>query len=494
MFNRFKTSDFSLILLFLIFILLLISLTFFTHYYGSTDLGDYADTAKFFAGKYHANIRNSHSYLFGFFHFPFLKSFNNFLIFKFTSLFFLSLIIYSVYFLSGKNKKALWLILLSPIVWYIAPWISPIQLSGLLLLWAYYYMAKYRSTKNIYCLVSSGVLIGLGWAFWNTLLFIGTFLGIIYLFDKKLYHSLFFIFSIFLGLFPLLVLDYFMFNFPFYTLLKTTASNFVATYFGGIYGFFPSDLVSKLIILFLIFLFIPFYYWKFYSPSIFKKEYRSLLFISLVLLLILTNPQLRYLIVILPIILLFIINKLNNFQFKKQLIFSFFIILILIVPYLFQIRYQVDDQIQGVDISYFLKNINTLHFSSPFRSSLILNDLVQITKNYPNQTFLVGPAVDDYQVLADLYWNNNIHEFVSIQDYDLYLQNKTILFQKNFSFQPKINERRQIFFIGGMRINEASLSDYSKIQYVISVNEPFYLKDFKFVQKYNVLYLYKKEI
>ena len=102
-------------------ILILIIITLFTRYYGSADAGDYSDSAKFFSGKYAGDIRNSHSYLYGFIHSFFVGAFENFFFFKITSLVCLALIIYSVYYISNKDRKTLWLILLSPTAWYRLP-------------------------------------------------------------------------------------------------------------------------------------------------------------------------------------------------------------------------------------------------------------------------------------------------------------------------------------------------------------------------------------
>ena len=121
-------------------ILVLLIVTLSTEFYGGADIYDYADVAKFFSGKYIAKIRTSHSYLYGFIHTPFVSFMENYFIFKITSIMSLLLIVYSVYSISGKDKRALWLIFLSPIVWYMAPWISPIQLASLLFLWGYYFI------------------------------------------------------------------------------------------------------------------------------------------------------------------------------------------------------------------------------------------------------------------------------------------------------------------------------------------------------------------
>src|SRR3989338_8890418 len=82
---------------------LLIILTLATSYYGFGDIGDYADTAKFFAGEYDAKIRSSHSYLLGFIHAPFVALFGSFIAFKISSLIALFLLMYSVYFISVIN-------------------------------------------------------------------------------------------------------------------------------------------------------------------------------------------------------------------------------------------------------------------------------------------------------------------------------------------------------------------------------------------------------
>ena len=124
-------------------IVLFVSVTLLTNFYGGADIYDYSDVAKYFSGEYPAKIRTSHSYLYGLIHTPFVDLFNSYLVFKITSLICLFLIVYSVYRISNRDKRALWLALLSPIVWYMAPWISPIQLSSLLFLWGWHFIKKY---------------------------------------------------------------------------------------------------------------------------------------------------------------------------------------------------------------------------------------------------------------------------------------------------------------------------------------------------------------
>jgi len=338
----------------IILIGLLILITFLTQFYGSTDIADYSDTAKFFAGKYSAKIRSSHSYLFGFIHSPFLKITNSYISFKISSLVFLILIILSVYILSGKNKKALWLMTLSPVIWYMSPWISPIQLAALFFLWAYWFIEKFNKTNKLKYLICSGIFVGLAWCVWDTILYFGVFLAVVFLCNKNLSHSCFFIISLLIGLLPRLILDQYLFNFPFYTLIKSTMGGF-ANSLGGIYQSTGMGVGISYLNISLIILALPLYYWLLHSPKIFKKNKKSVVFLFLCIFLIFALPQIRYVMILAPIIILIISKELNDKQFKRQIIFSIIVILLFITPYLIQIKYSIIDKLNGVDISYLLE-------------------------------------------------------------------------------------------------------------------------------------------
>ncbi|MBI5804062.1 hypothetical protein HY450_02360, partial [Candidatus Pacearchaeota archaeon] len=168
---------------------------------GAPDLGDYAGVAKFFANELNAKIRSSHSYLYGFVHFPLVSLTNSLIIMRLFGIFYLFILIFSVYYISGKNRRALFMILLSPIVWYVGPWIHPMALSSALFLWGYHFMKKYNATGKIFFLLISGILVGLAWSFWDAIMFFSVFLGIVFLYDKKLYHSGIYLFFLLIGLF-----------------------------------------------------------------------------------------------------------------------------------------------------------------------------------------------------------------------------------------------------------------------------------------------------
>ena len=125
---------------------------------------------------------------------------------------------------------------------------------------------------------------------------------------------------------------------------------------------------------------------------------------------------------------------------------------------------------------------------------IIQEDLNKIQEDYPNQIFIVGNKPDDYALLARLYWGDSIKEFVSIQDYNLFLENKTTLFEKKFKPRSNIRSRRLIWIAGGMDENLEDGSFYERINYAISIDEPLNLKGFVLEKDYSSLTVYKKEL
>jgi len=474
----------NLIVLIYSFIILI---TLSTQYIGSTDTGSFTSPSKYFAGLYSAKIRSSHSYLWGFINAPFVALFHSFIGFKIMNLIILAAIIFSVYYISGKSKKALFLILLSPIIWYMAPWINSIQISSLFFLWSYYFMSQYEKLNKIQNLFYSGIFFGLSLAFWHAIFFFGISFIILFFYDKKTIHLFYYFLAISMGLIPLLTLDYFLFGFPFHSLIKNiggTFSNFLGLAFHKGYG--PQKTIFAYIALFLV---IPLYFWKFFKKDLFKKNYRTMIFLTTSLIIIAKNPQIRYLFLIIPIMILNLITILNKKQFRRLIIFSAIVSLIVLIPYEIQIKYSTN----GKEFRTFLQNFPNLEISSINNSSLIIYDLDQISKEYPNETFIVGNEPDDYQLLADLYWGKDVREFVSIQDYNLYLQNSSTLIEREFRSGPKnIYGRREIWIKGGIGKPLNDPTDYASIKYAISLDENLSLDGFGLIKRYDYLSLYKK--
>lgn len=484
-----KKSKIILIVIIVLFFLLTLS----TKFYGATDISDYSGVAKFSAGLLNSKIRSSHSYLYGFLHAPFVKLTHSFLSFKISSLLFSTLIVYSVYLISNRNKKAFWLMLFSPVLWYMAPWISPIQLASLFFLWAYYHIRKFDKTERIRNLFYAGMFIGLGWAVWDTIVFFGALLLLPYVFNQKLKYSLLAILGIAAGMLPRFLLDQHLFGFSLFSTTKSFFGAFTNAFLLGHGSAYGSQLEGSLnfVLFILILVSLPLYTWNLYKKQQISTNKKFIVFITLSILLILINPQIRYTLVLAPIIISELCKIMDSTKFKKQIIFSIIIIIVFIVPHVIQITHSFNGS-NGADITYVINKFGSNNLGTSFREDILRRDLNKIGSEFPREKILVTDTEDYYLYLATIYWGEEIEEFVSIQDYDLWDKNETTLFERRFEVIPKINSRRSIWIGGGINKNPNDITDYESIKFAISTKEKLTLEGFELVKKYDILYLHKK--
>jgi hypothetical protein len=480
--NNFLKRNFLIIIISLSIILISLS----TSYIGSTDVGDYAGVAKYFSGNYKADIRSSHSFLYGVVHFPLFLFVKSFIVLKLINLIYLFLLIWSVYFVSGKNKKILYLFILSPIVWYMSPWINSIQLSALLFFWAYYFIRKFDSSEKLSFLFVSGALVGLSWGFWDAMIVFSIILGISFLYDKKFYHFPLFALFVFIGLIPKLIIDQVLFNFAFYGIMRYFFGLVTAILWKGIYGSMQSS--GRLLPLIFLLTLIPIFSYKLFSKTNIKKDVKIKIFLGLSLLFIFINFQIRYLLLIYPIILLNLMPLINKRQYKIQIAFSIALVFLTITPYIIQINNSSNvEEFYGL-----LTNLDNIQITEQ-EDKILKQDLEDISRDFPNDIFIVGNFSDYYARLATLYWGDKVKEFVSIEDYESYLNNRSDLFSKTLYFNPNINERRAIFIGGGIRKNPNDNTNYSEINYAISNEDKINVEGFELIKSYNKLNVFKKK-
>lgn len=481
--NIFKKPWFAISIV----IILLLAITLFyapTQTFDGTDSKDYTDTAKFFAGEYSAKQRASHAILYGLSHSPFVKITQSFTPLKISSILFLFLIILSIYYLSNQNKKTLLLILTTPIIWYMAPWISPMALVAFLFLWAYYFIGRFEKTDKPRYIMFSALLMGLASAFWGAAIFISAIFMLCFLYNKKFIHSWLFFAFLIIGFFPRLIVDQIVFSLPLYSIIKHISSDIAFALYGGIYnqGWAPTN---KILVLF----FIPFYSWLLFKKQNFLKYKKSIIFLTISVIFVLSNSQIRLVLPFVPIIILLLGNIMNKKQFKIQLIIFIIISLITISPYIAQFKYETN----GIEIKSAIDNINNLTFSTTFTEKLIEQDVNQIANEFPDKTFVVGNDKEYYRELAHIYWGENVEEFVSMEDYNLAMNNKSTIISKKISSNSNIQNRREIWIAIGLDKNSNDKTDYNAIEYAISFDEEFELENFKLEKQYNILRVLKKQ-
>ena len=235
---------------------------------------------------------------------------------------------------------------------------------------------------------------------------------------------------------------------------------------------------------------IPLCFWILLSAKRIREQRQSVIFIILSLLLLITNPQVRYLLAIAPIIIILATPVIDKKTLKWYLCGSLLLILLCTTPYILQIGGTINGELYGAEITGIINqgiDLTQRDASMNFQENLNI-----LAHDLAYQTILVGNGPDDYAVLAHFYWGSDSPKFVSIQDYTLAMNNQTVLYSKRFEPIPNIPERRQFWVEGGLEKSSNDATNYSSIIYGVGFGEPLKVEGFSVVKKYGSLYLSKK--
>ncbi|MCX6711429.1 MAG: hypothetical protein NT139_00110, partial [Candidatus Woesearchaeota archaeon] len=405
-------------------------------------------------------------------------------------------------YLITKRKESFLLWAFSPIVWYMAPFVSPILPVSFLFLLAYHTLKKYEENNKIINFVISSLSLGIACSLWSAAIYLTIFFLIAFFYDKKLLQFVLYLIPLIIGFSIRLLIDYTYLGFPFFSLITGLGSNLIHIFSKSsltyeYYFQIPSFLsVSYLILLFLSLLIISVLIsYKIYKliklhkmKEFWRENKKELLFLipTSILFLYPPNFQFRYLLIITPFIIIFLSKSIN----KKELIIHIIISLIVI-------------------------GVLTFPYFTNQQDKLTEQDLNQIAKEYPNQSFIAGNSNYQYAfIFSTLYWNKGIKEFISFDDYNLSQQNESIFSRYELETKPKMNilKKIKLTFLYERTDNRT----YNDIKYliipkteesidieVIEVNNLKILhpkikippppKEFKLIKEYNILDLYKKE-
>jgi hypothetical protein len=432
------------------------------------DTPQYIGVAKEFAGISLSKVRATSSFVYGFFLGQFLKIIPSLLIIKFFNMSFLILDAILIYLIT-KRKESLLLWIFSPIVWYMASYISPILPASFLFLLAYYTLKKYEEKNKLIYFIISAFSLGLACSIWAASIYLTIFFLVAFFYDKKLLQFILYLIPLFIGFSIRFLIDYYYFRFPFLSLITGVGSNILyflgqQTNFKAVY--LPQRTPFYILYLISIFIISPLLY-KLYKLNI-KENKKELIFLILsAILLIYPNYfQVRYLLVISPLIIILISRLIN----KKELIIS-------------------------IIISLFVIGIAVYPFFIDKEDKLMEQDLNNIAKEYPNKSFISGTSnyfVDSF-VFSTLYWGKDIKEFITFDEYDMSKTNKSIFSEYELEAKPKINILKKMKLI--LLYERTDNRNYNDIDYLIAYKDDKYPsppKEFKLVKEYNVLKLYKK--
>lgn len=421
-----------------------------------TDTGEYISVAKYFTSNLNSNIRTTHSLFYGLFLSIFLKIYPSIITIKLVNLAWISLITILLFKITRSNKILL-LWIFSPIVWYMAPWISPILPATFFLLLSYRFLKSSEEKSKYKYLFLSGAVLGIATLFWETIIITIPFFLLAFFFNKNLKDILVFLIPLSLFASFRLFLDYLFFQFPLFSLSRFFGANFLS-----LTKQVPRTPIPLLRYTFLIFILSPIALW--FSEINYKKYKRELSFIGLYLILFIVNNQPRFLFAIAPF---FFITA--NYLKKRKKFLIHIILSIIVISIIFY---------QGFTYN---------------QEEIIVSDLNKIGKDFPNQTFFAGneDEQDAYLVYSTLYWGKDIKEFISWQDLTLVLEDKQNFQKHTFQSNSKIGNTRNVWFSFGL--SRVDTRNYSDINYLISSKDSTTLPNFVLEKSYNNLNVFKKQ-
>ena len=435
----------------LIFATILILFAIFSTKTAFHDTGEYITNAKYFAGTHNLDIFVTHSLLYPLIISFFLKEWPSLITIKIINVFWLFLI-GAVLLLWLNNKKAFIIFAFSPLVWVISIQTTPILPASFFFLVSFiFYKKPYK-----YNLILSGIFQGLAFAVYSPMILFSFFFVLIYFWNENLNTIIKFLIAFFIGLLPMIILELYIFNIPFYTLIRYAGNNFVVAL-----GLRPENKLIQTytnLRVFLIFFVISPLLFKLYKLKFknYKKEIIFLIIISLII--ILRASLLKYFLLISPIIIFLLVKVLNEKDIKWHCIISIFIILFL-----------------------------TWNYFTPNQENLIENDLKKIVNEYDVNYIIAGPF--EAPEFATYLWENKPH-FVWFQDFETSLNNKTIIRSYDFDFDSKIPLKDRL----GITANFKRFGNKTYEDFIIVTKKEFEeLNSYNLERCYEVLCVYTQK-
>ncbi len=425
-----------------------------------TDVPQYANTAKEFAGLAVSKVRNFSAWLYPLFLGQFLEAFPSLFTLQFLNFIWLAADALLLYHMA-KKKEVFLLFAFSPLAWIMAPWINPILPVSFFLLLSYYLLKQYEQSKKIVYFITSGLSLGLVSALWWP----GTYLALLFIFSffyrQKLSTAILYSIPVVLAASIRLLIDSYYFGFPLFSTIRGIGSN-------TLYFFNQADIIapesSPSFVLFLISLALvisPFLF-KIYKIS--RKKYSSeILFLALATILFLLNYEIRYFITISPLVILLLSTVLKK-----------------------------NDYIVHCGISLILIVVFTSSYFGITDDYLIKQDINEIAASYPGTAFIVGTeGVSEEQAmdLSTLYWGKEIPRLVTYRDWKMDVQGERVYKEYSIESDAKINELRKMkLSISYLQSDDVDNSGLKDLLIIGDAPPP---EGFKLVKKYAIIRQYK---
>ncbi len=439
-------------------ILLAIALIFFAMF--STKIGfhdsfEYVNMAKSISGVQNINIFVGHSLVYPLIISPFLKIFPSLFVIKLINTLWIFLIALTL-LLWLKNEKAFILFAFSPLTWYVSIQTTPILPASFFFLLSFLFFYKNDLKHNK---IYSGVLLGFCCAIYTPMIVIGGLFLTINFWSRKFSGLVIYFISLGIGFSPRLILDYYLFGMPFYSLIKYFGANLIVSL--GLHSSTKNLQFLQHFEVFLILVAISPFLYKLYKIN-FNKNKKIILFLLFSFLVFFVRAaNIKYFFIISPLIIILLSNFITEKNLKVHCLISIGIIVLLTFTFF---------------------GVNELN-----NDKLIQKDIKNIMNDFNSEYILGGPfeSLD----FATFSWEERPY-FIWWQDYLASLEGKENLREYNFKFNSKIplNEMLQ-FSVLFDRFENKTYENFILVTQKTQEEFPE-LKNFKLKKCYETLCVY----
>jgi len=430
----------------IIFGIVLIGFVLFSVQTTFHDTSEYISVSKYLSGIKNVDIFSTHSLLYPAIISVFLEIWPSFITIKLINCLWLFLISLILFFWL-KNYKAFILFVFSPLVWIVSIQTTPILPASFFFLLAWIFLKKININYN---LLYSGLFLGLSCAIYDVMFLIAFVFIIVYFFNKRIWELLLYLIFVFIGFFPRFIFDFFIFNMPFYSLIRFFGANIIFSL--GLSNYSNFQILTNLKWLAILIVISPFLF-KIYKTANKNKQDLIFLGVSFIILLVRT-ATLKYFLIIAPIIIIYLSKYMSNKEIKWHCIIS----VVLIVFF-------------------------TWGYFNLGQDSLVKSDINKIIEEYNPDYIISGPFEADY--ISTFLWKEN-PKIIWFEDYQASLENKTVIRKYDFEFNSdKIKLRDKLVISGGFeRIDDIIYEE----GIIVSKNEN--LEGFKLDKCYEILCVY----
>jgi len=392
--------------LLVIFALVLIAFCLFSTKVSFHDSYEYITISKNLAGVKNMDIFSAHSILYPLIISLFLKFSQSFLMIKLVNILWVFLI--GVVLLSWlKNKTAFIIFAFSPLIWFMGIQTTPILPASFFFLLAYIF---FRKEEIKYNWVYSGFFLGLCFAFYTPMILVAGIFMLVYFWNKKFSYLFKYLIAFFLGFLPRLVLDYFIFKNPIYSLIRYGGDNLIISL-----GLHSSSKALQIFSweMFLFIIVISPLLFRIYKID-FKKYHREIIFLSLTSLIFILRKSgsIKYFLIITPIVVLLLSKVLSKKEIKWHCILSVVLIVFM-----------------------------TFGFFGQTSDVLIQRDLEKIVQEFEVDYIVAGPY--EAPKLSTFLWQDR-PEIVWFMDYESSLDDEIKMRGYCFDTNSKITLRENL--------------------------------------------------